>query len=357
MPDCPHFSADYSNARAKFLAACAAVNIPYTTYVHPNLGPSGESLCTDCVCFGSETAERVLIVTSAVHGVEGFCGSAAMTAWLHSGDCMQAAEGTRVILIHALNPYGFAWLRRVNEDNVDLNRNFINHEEMLPDSTAYGSLHSKLVPQRWNEDVAAGIRRMLSQHVARNGLLSMQALVCSGQYKHRDGLFYGGTQATWSHRVLKNILRSSTATAKHIVLLDFHTGLGTYGTPELICAKPADNCVKNWFTDKLSCAQLGNAIGPKLSGTIGYGLRQAAPAANVYSITVEFGTYDVYRVLLAIIADNWLHLRGHVQSEMGQRIKQEVRSSFYPDQDDWCEPVLKRSQCILNEAADGLAAI
>ena len=31
-------------------------------------------------------------------------------------------------MIHALNPFGFAHLRRANEDNVDLNRNFVDHE-------------------------------------------------------------------------------------------------------------------------------------------------------------------------------------------------------------------------------------
>lgn len=159
-------------------------------------GPGGELLCTDFVAIGPGSAERVLIVNSAIHGVEGFCGSAAMTAWLSSGQYVQAANTMRVILIHALNPYGFAWLLRVNEDNVDLNRNFVNHDMASPDNADYAALHSSFLPQNWDETIAGEIREMLTQYAARHGLLPMQSRVCRGQYQHQNGLFYGGNQAS-----------------------------------------------------------------------------------------------------------------------------------------------------------------
>lgn len=33
------------------------------------------------------------------------------------------------MFIHALNPYGFATNRRVNEDNIDINRNLLDQEQ------------------------------------------------------------------------------------------------------------------------------------------------------------------------------------------------------------------------------------
>ena len=357
MSDHPHFAASYGEARKKFLTACNTAKLIYTTYVNPNSGPRGESLCTDLVSAGPDRAANVLIVNSGIHGVEGFCGSAAMTAWLASGNVTEAAQAVRIILIHALNPFGFAWLRRVNEDNVDLNRNFINSEDALPHNPDYEAMHEMFIPEDWDDEIAANIKQTLSQHAAAHGLLAMQARVCRGQYQYSDGLFYGGNRATWSHLMFKRILRDNINGARHIVLLDFHTGLGDYGVPELICATPPDAEVRSWFTTKLTCAQLGNAVGPTLSGTIGQGLRQVTKDANVYSITAEFGTYDVYRVLMAIIADNWLHVRGHPQSDFGRRIKQEIRECFYPDHDDWRDLVLSGSRQTLDEAAAGLAAI
>ena len=357
MPNHLHFASSYGEARSKFIAACNTAELPYTTHVNPNSGPQGEALCTDLVSAGPDGADRVLIVNSGIHGVEGFCGSAAMTAWLASGGFGEAAQAVRIILIHALNPYGFAWLRRVNEDNVDLNRNFINGTDLAPHNPDYEALHEVFIPQDWDDEIAANIKQTLSQHAAAHGLLSMQARVCRGQYQYSDGLFYGGSRATWSHLMFKRILRGNINGARHIMLLDFHTGLGQYGVPELICATPPDEGVKSWFTTKLTCAQLGDAVGPKLTGTIGQGLSQVAHGSNLYSITAEFGTYDVYRVLMAIIADNWLHVRGHPQSGLGGPIKQEIRDCFYPDQDDWRELVLSGSQRILDEAAAGLADI
>lgn len=352
---CSHFAEDYSEARKKFLAACAEAGLSCTTYVNPRLGPAGEPLCTDVVSFGPDPAERILIVNSAIHGVEGFCGSAAITAWLRSGDCMQTRESVRVVLVHALNPYGFAWLRRVNEDNVDLNRNFFANDVAIPRNHDYDALHPKFIPKNWNKSAAADIKEALTQYAAEHGLLTMQARICSGQYKYQNGLFYGGRRATWSHQVFKSILRDNAAAAERIVLLDFHTGLGAYGIPELICSSPPDQSLKSWFSARLTSARLGNASGPALSGTIGQGLRQTVQTTDVYSITVEFGTYDVYRVLMAIIADNWLHFRGRPQSGLGLQIKREIRNSFYPDQDDWRKLVMEGSQLILNEAAAGLA--
>jgi hypothetical protein len=34
-----------------------------------------------------------------------------------------------LVFIHAVNPYGFHHDRRVNEDNIDINRNFLTPEE------------------------------------------------------------------------------------------------------------------------------------------------------------------------------------------------------------------------------------
>ena len=346
MTSHPHFAADYSEARKKFIEACTIARLPVTSFTNPELGPNGEPLYTDYVTIGPHIAERLLVVNSAIHGVEGFCGSAAIIAWLTSGNEGSLPNNVKVIFVHALNPYGFAWLRRVNEGNVDLNRNFISHDAPVPDNAEYDTFHPSFIPPDWDETTAESIRNELSEYAAKNGLLAMQTAVCRGQYKHRDGLFYGGLHAAWSHRIFKRIIGESVGLARHIVLLDFHTG-----------AKPPEDKIKSWFTDRLTCAQLGNAVGPDLFGTIGQGLRQIAIDKKVYSITAEFGTFDVFRVLMAIIADNWLHLHGDLKSTLGADIKREIRGSFYPDADDWCEQVLTGSQRILNQVIKGLASI
>ena len=63
---------------------------------------------------------------SGTHGVEGYCGSGIQIGFLKEGLFAELPDDMSVVLLHAMNPYGFSNDRRVNEDNVDLNRNFLD---------------------------------------------------------------------------------------------------------------------------------------------------------------------------------------------------------------------------------------
>ena len=125
MNSADSFSATYAVARTKFLAAVKDAKGTHESYEHPAKGPAGEPLWTDVAWFGRHDAERVLVTISGTHGVEGHCGSGAQIDWLRRGELARVPDGIAVMMIHAINPYGFAWTRRVTEDNVDLNRNWI----------------------------------------------------------------------------------------------------------------------------------------------------------------------------------------------------------------------------------------
>src|SRR5512143_1730525 len=122
-----HFSASYAEARESFCAAVRARQATLETHTLPGLrGADGEDLAIDVALLGAADAPAILVVTSATHGIEGYCGSGVQTALLHDDDWIGRVEraGVGVLLVHAVNPYGFSHGRRVNEDNVDLNRNF-----------------------------------------------------------------------------------------------------------------------------------------------------------------------------------------------------------------------------------------
>ena len=108
-----YFSANYRAARARFLAAGRESGAAVESRQNPECGPGGEALFTDLAWLGPPAAERVLVTLSATHGVEGFCGSGVQTGWLESGLYRELPSGVALLQIHAINPYGFAWLRRV----------------------------------------------------------------------------------------------------------------------------------------------------------------------------------------------------------------------------------------------------
>ena len=145
------FSQTYTEARGKFVGAAEAAGLPLQSHRHPLLGQDGETLAMDVARFGPADAPRLLVITSACHGVEGFCGSGLQTALIRDSAFHTAARaaGVAVLYVHALNPYGFSHLRRVTHENVDLNRNFHDFTQPLPDNPGYRELHPMLLPPQW----------------------------------------------------------------------------------------------------------------------------------------------------------------------------------------------------------------
>jgi len=354
------FSESYLQAREKFLAGAKACNVSVRSYMNPASGPEGEALWTDALVLGAENARRVLVANSATHGGEGFCGSAALVGWLHEQPC-HPPDGVKLVLIHAINPYGFAWLRRVTEENVDLNRNFLTGFDDPPANPDYATLHEGLLSGNAKAPDWGKARAVLDGYAERHGAFAMQGVLSRGQYSHPDGLFYGGSAPGWSNRTFRAILDDMVRGAEHIAFIDFHTGLGPFGHAELIskCAMgdPELERLVRWFGPAVRTSSAGESSSPMLSGLIAGAVRDLEPSGTVSAITAEFGTYPLWDVLRALQEDNWLHVRGRVDSPEGERIKRNFKEMFYPDRDDWRELVLVRSRQLIRNALAGLSSL
>jgi predicted deacylase len=127
------FSPDYITARERFRAASSSFGYQHTAYPIDQISPTGEALTIDVSISNSPSPSSVVVISSGLHGVEGFLGSAIQLAFLekHRIITSSLSSDIKVVLIHALNPYGFAWRRRWNEDNIDLNRNFLLSNSLL----------------------------------------------------------------------------------------------------------------------------------------------------------------------------------------------------------------------------------
>ena len=130
------FADNYEDARHVFLTHARAADAVLSRHVLDRIGPAGEELTTDVAWLGPPAAPKVLVTLSGTHGVEGFYGSAVQSEWLRRRGAATLPEGVAVLHVHALNPYGFAWLRRTNETNIDINRNWIDFTADLPENPA-----------------------------------------------------------------------------------------------------------------------------------------------------------------------------------------------------------------------------
>jgi len=356
-----HFSADYREGRSKFRDASARAGAELTTYVNPNSkGPSGEELATDVARLGPAEASRVLLTISGTHGVEGFCGSGAQVGSFAAGLGRELPADTALVAVHAINPHGFAWLRRVTEDNVDLNRNFVDHGGALPLNPGYDELAETICPREWNDAALRAAKTRLEAYAKVHGVAALQFAITGGQYKHGDGVFYGGTAPVWSRRTMLEIVAKHAARARRLAIIDFHTGLGPWGYGEPIVTHAPDSRgiarARQWYGERITSPRLGNSASADVRGDILTGVEERYGGIEVTGLALEYGTLSLQEVLDAVRADNWLHAHGTLESVKGREIKRMIRDAFYGDKPDWKEMILEQALAAERQALRGLAA-
>lgn len=354
------FSATYAEARTRFLECCMKREIKVVNHLNEFAkGADGEDLYMDVARIGPVGAKRLLVISSGTHGGEGFCGSGIQVGLLETDAFAALPEDTAVLLIHAINPYGFSHIRRVNEDNIDLNRNFRDFETALPDNPAYREVHDWLVPEDWEGPARAAADAAIQNYIAEKGLMTFQAAVTGGQYIHPDGLFFGGFAPSWSNKTLRSIIAREATGAAHIGFIDLHTGLGPYGHGEIIHVGDPSTLPRaiEWYGDDVTSPEAGTSASAIVRGTIDAAISESAPDASHTCIAIEYGTIPVMEVLNALRADNWLYIKGDVESPLGKSIKQHMRDAFYCDASDWKEAVWTRGADLIGKAVAGLAAL
>ncbi len=302
------------------------------------------------------------MVSSGTHGVEGSAGSALQRALLRSWPDFERHRPADLglLLVHAVNPWGFDAGRRVNERNVDLNRNFLAHpteHEAQPD---YESLHPHLNPEALDDEQDRRAREALRAFAAAHGMARLQEVLSVGQHRRPKGLQFGGTEPEPGNRIVREIASRETAGARCIVWIDVHTGLGPWGVPELITeldpTDPVYHRGRRWYGDAFRSTRAGESVSAPLSGVIESGLAEAVdPEAELTPFTAEFGTVPADRVFWALRADNWLHHHGDPESERGVAIRRELLEVFRPSDPAWGRAVLASGLGIVRAAFEGLA--
>ena len=364
MPAVRHFSESYAEARTRFIEAAARTVTPLESFENPvGLGPAGEKLTTDVALFGPADATKLLVIVSGTHGVEGFAGSGAQVTMMESLRFSALPARTAVLLIHAINPYGFAWLRRVNEDNVDLNRNSIDFANRPASSDDFLRLAPHLVPRTWAELAPAELA--IKAFIDTHGFRRFQEVVTGGQYTHASALFYGGDGPVWSTRTFREIVSRYGQGKERIALIDFHTGLGPMGYGEPIYTGSSDveaERARDWYGPDVTAIYAGNSSsvivnGPMINAVASF-FDGAADAPEITTLALEFGTLPEELVLDVLRAEAWMHAHGDINFDtpVGRAIKRRFRDAFYVDTDVWKRAIVERAVEMTGNAIAGLAS-
>ncbi|SLN33015.1 M14 family metallopeptidase [Oceanibacterium hippocampi] len=361
MSESAYFSASYSEARGKFLAAAEAAGARIESVQHPLKGPSGEALYNDVAVLREPGDKAVFFTNSATHGIEGYCGSGAQTAFFSTSLVRDRPKGVAVVVSHAINPHGFAHGQRVNEDNVDLNRNFIDHSAGHPDNPPYAEVQGLLVPADWDGPSREAADGAIARFIADRGEWAFQAAVTLGQYQHPEGLFYGGLKPVWSNARFRDLVRRHVVGFERVGFIDFHTGLGPSGHGEIISvgssASDLYRRAHDWYGDQVRSSDSGGgSVSAPVQGSIIDGLVEEGGDAEITPVALEYGTVPVMEVLNSLRGDAWLHLSdSNPDRRLADAIRAEVRRAFYTETDAWKTAICARADELTRKAYAGLA--
>lgn len=350
------FSPDYRLARQRFRDAARAAGFALEEHPIEQEGPRGEVLTIDVARKGPPRPRSVLAVSSGTHGVEGFFGSAVQLAWLESGAALPAEDAA--LLIHAVNPFGFAWVRRVNEDNVDLNRNFLcagqTYEGCDP---GYREVEALLNPPTPPGGFEAFYARTLWA-IATRGLGTMKAAMVSGQYAYPKGLFFGGSGPSRSQQILGEHYPRWVGGAQRLVQIDLHTGLGAFGSHVLAIEAPDPGekveRLRRTFGDDVHGLDPSGVLYP-IRGVLGDWVEERLPGTDVACMLAEFGTHPILRVLAALRAENRVWHWGDRETPAGRRAVADFKEAFCPASGRWRSSVVASGLDILAQAGAALA--
>ncbi|WP_101757116.1 DUF2817 domain-containing protein [Oceanicoccus sp. KOV_DT_Chl] len=341
------FLQDYHACRTDFLRRCDNQHLPHQQ-LQWNLTLPGEtsSWSSDAIYFGNPSANKVLVIISGTHGVEGYCGSALQRFFLAE----LAAQGTRlaedkaVVMLHALNPWGMDQARRCDHQGIDLNRNFIDFNQTA-------------IPHPDYEHVLACMqldsisrRQQLQQLQQQWGQSYFDKVLSGGQYHINWAPFYGGQSPAHAQTVINELIAQWSLAGRELLVMDLHTGLGPWGYGELISDHPSgsngNHFARQLLGQSVAVTAEGGSFSVPKQGLLDYRWHQLMEDSGCF-LTLEFGSYGTDALFEVLLDDHDLwrrkwQLEGSVSSNEQASIRQRMVEHFCPQDHLWQQSVLMR---------------
>ena len=355
------YAADYTRARAKFLKAAEAAKGRVRSWLHPDKkAPDGAPLAIDVACFGDAKASRQALFVSGTHGQEGFSGSAVQIGWMMGGGPSRLPKDLGVVLVHGLNPYGFAHFTRTTENNVDLNRNFIDRAAGAPPANPhYETLHGDLMIRRWSDAENARVDKAMAAFTEKHGRDALFDTLARGQYLHQDGLMFGGKDREWSNRTLETVIAETLGGAEKVAFIDWHTGIGDYGKPFFLCFNEPGGALFQracdwWGKENVDGVRPHGMERPNYTGLVFHGVQRFLGNRQMCGAVIEFGTRGLgMRRVLRL--DQWLRRQNGLDGDMRSGLQSDMMDAFCPFDGQWRKDTLETGLKLTEQALAGLA--
>lgn len=307
----------------------------------------------------TEKQTNLIVITTGVHGIEGYIGSVMLDVFwneIYSTEINKANTG--VLVVANVNPYGMKYHRRYNENNVDLNRNFILDWESFDKSVNkdYPKVNTFLGPQNAMGNIMGhevGFYGSLVKEVIEDGADVISNALLGGQYEYAEGVYYGGNGDEASTTYLKDVFKQTLeGDYENVVHIDVHSGYGPRYNMVIF------NSVFETINEKESQEMFGynniiaydsEAFYPTTGDTTDFYYRlneQLGNKKSLFSTCFEFGTIgdsflDSIISMKYTIEENQNHWYPSNNATTNEIIKERYQELFYPTEKEWREKTVE----------------
>jgi predicted deacylase len=302
---------------------------------------------------------KLVIVSSGVHGAEGYAGSAVQALMLREYLPVARRDTTAFLFIHGINAYGFKHGRRFTENNVDLNRNApISPSIYTTPNPGYAGLDdflNPIGPVNLSSLAYSTFDLRMAWQVASKGKSNFAQASLGGQYQFPKGIFYGGSAPEPQYVELEKLITRLQGPCSFVVGIDLHTGVGRRSYMHLMTNPSSGDeykeTVESLFVDHpLDWPDAPGGDFYQTSGDFATWIETMARPRQAVGMTVEFGTLDsqttagAIKSMRTMISENQGHWNGYERTEDERRVNEDVREMFFPASRVWRSEVIRQAR-------------
>ena len=355
------FYDEYDDVRAHLMDTIGELkNAGHSVQLSSHAVDEKDGLFIDSIYIpATEKQTNLIVITTGVHGIEGYIGSVMLDVFweeIYASEIDKANTG--VLVVANVNPYGMKYHRRYNENNVDLNRNFIldwNTFDMTVNKD-YPKVNSFLGPKKTMGNIIGhelNFYGSLIVELVQDGADTISNALLGGQYEYAEGVYYGGNGDEASTAYLKDVFKQTLeSNYENIVHIDVHSGYGPRYNMVIF------NSVFETMNEAESVALFGydnviahdsEAFYPTTGDTTDFYYRlkeQLGTDNTLFSTCFEFGTIgdsflDSIISMKYTIEENQNHWNPSNNSITNEIIKERYQELFYPTEKDWREKTVE----------------
>jgi hypothetical protein len=361
-----YFMESYEESRGQFILAAKVLKEKHRRVeigFLPVRSEADRDLAIDyCLVPPKKKKCGLLVITCGIHGIEGLAGSAIMRMFMAEVLPDMDADRTGVLLVHGINPWGFKYLRRVTEHNVDLNRNFDVDKKLFSlKNEDYGKVDGDLLnPPETLDTRSPGYLFFpvkAARHIMKYGMDTLRRAILQGQYEFEKGIFFGGKDFEPQKAGLEKLLKRVTKGYPRVFSIDLHTGYGERGKLLFFPNPVKDNKNRKTVEDLFRGYRVDWGDAGGFYATTGdytdYIGKLLRPGVVYIPMVIEYGTLDTHttmgaiRSLKAVIVENQAFQHGGRTPADAEKARELFREAFFPSSPEWRSAVMGQTAEVL----------